>query len=530
MPEMPRSHDLKTEPRALARFIPRAVPPALRLPPAINRLDLLHQEGVEALLRELYNLLRDQGITCDVQPPDLEIEARQPVRTIDTILAEKRGTFLDLSLLFCAVCLAHDLVPLLIVLEGHAFVAVSTRRTLQQPHGEGTLAFEQGLLTDFEQLRDQVPRLYLPVECTGFAAGAGLNREYPEGRGRERRDGCMSFDRAVRAGEEYVNAHIVPAGATPGAAQRAFLYALDIVTLQDQYGFMPPDATPPDDTRVYLDSAHAEGGGAASVRNQGADEAAPSALPDADRLYQRSAHAEGGGDARVENQGGSVTPPPAKARRIYNGSAHAEGGGSASVVNVPAPVSAARVEPATVLAVYAAPTGSAPLHWERDVRALRNALAPYPDRFRLDVVPLATPEDVQGALVQCRPRYLHLFAHGAVDGVLLDDGEGGRGWKLPYPLLAEMVRATPGLRCVLLSVCDSSYAASATGSGEPYLIAMRGQVSVDAAIAFAGGFYEALAAREDTPIEAAFAQGLIRLQLIAPLYAGVLLLAAGWRG
>jgi hypothetical protein len=529
MPEMPRSHDLKAEPRALARFIPRAVPPALRLPPAINRLDLLHQEGVEALLRELYTLLRDQRITCDVEPPAPAMAARQPIRTIDTILSEKRGTCLDLSLLFCAVCLAHDLAPLLIVLEGHAFVAVSTERTLHQPDGEGVPAFEQGLLTDVERLRDQVPRLYLPVECTGFAAGAGLSREYPEGRGRERRDGCMSFDRAVRAGEEYLNAHIAPAGATPGAAQRAFLYALDIVTLQDRYGFMPVGDTLPGDTRVYLDSAHAEGGGAASVRNQGAGEAAPSALPDADRLYQRSAHAEGGGDARVENQGGSVTPLPAKARRTYIGSAHAEGGGQATVLNnAPQPV--ARAEPATVLAVYAAPTGSVPLCWERDVRALGKALAPYPDRFRLDVVPLATPEDVQRALVQFRPRYLHLFAHGAVDGVLLDDGEGGRGWKLPYPLLAEMVRATPGLRCVLLSACDSAYAASATGSGEPYLIAMRGKVSVDAAIAFASGFYETLAAREDTPIEAAFAQGLIRLQLIAPLDAEVPLLAAGWRG
>jgi hypothetical protein len=59
---------------------------------------------------------------------------------------------------------------------------------------------------------------------------------------------------------------------------------------------------------------------------------------------------------------------------------------------------------------------------------------------------------------------------------------------------------------------------------------MRGKVSVDAAIAFAGGFYETLAAREDTPIEAAFAQWLIRLQLSAPLDAEDPLLAAGWRG
>ncbi len=62
------------------------------------------------------------------------------------------------------------------------------------------------------------------------------------------------------------------------------------------------------------------------------------------------------------------------------------------------------------------------------------------------------------------------------------------------------------------------------------LIAMRSQVSAGAAIAFARGFYETLAARDDTPIEAAFAQGLIRLSLIEPQYAGAPLLVPGWRG
>ncbi|NWG20907.1 MAG: hypothetical protein HXY39_11355, partial [Chloroflexi bacterium] len=264
-----RYHEfLKAEPRSLARFIPRAVPPALRLPPEINRLDLLHQEGVEALLRELYTLLRDQGINYDVEPPDPAIAIRQQIRTIETILAEKRGTCLDLSLLFCAVCLAHDLVPLLIVLEGHVFAAVSTERTLQQPGGEGVLAFHQGMLTDLEQLKDQMGRLYLPVECTGFAASASLDRDRPEGRGRERRDGRMSFDRAVRAAEEYLDAHIVAADAIPGAAQRAFLYALDIVALQDQWGFTPAVIVNlPGDARSYLLSAHAEGGGDAIVVN-----------------------------------------------------------------------------------------------------------------------------------------------------------------------------------------------------------------------------------------------------------------------
>lgn len=224
--------------------------------------------------------------------------------------------------------------------------------------------------------------------------------------------------------------------------------------------------------------------------------------------------------------GVNATAPSAQARRTYIGSAHTEGGSNATVVNAPAPVSAARPEPATVLAVYASPPGSAPLRWERDVRALRDALAPYPDRFRIEILPLATPDDVQRALLRSRPHYLHLFAHGVASGVLLDDGEGGRGWMLPYSLLAEMVRHAPGLRCVLLSACDSAFAASATGGGEPCLIAMRGQVSADGAIAFAEGCYEAIAANKDTPIDAAFAQGLIRLKLRAPHDADKPLLAA----
>lgn len=247
---------------------------------------------------------------------------------------------------------------------------------------------------------------------------------------------------------------------------------------------------------------------------------------DETRLYQGSAHAEDGGDARVENRGASAAPSLPQARRTYINSAHAEGGGDATVINDPAPVLAAPAEPATVLAIYASPPAGAPLRWERDARALRDALAPYPDRFRLEILPLATPEDVQRALLRYRPRYLHLFAHGAVAGVLLDDGEGGRGWILPYSLLAEMARHSPGLRCVLLSACDSAFAASAAGSGEPCLIAMRGPISADGAIAFASGFYEALAARDDMPVAAAFAQGLIRLKLRAPHDADKPLLAA----
>ncbi len=502
---MPRySEFLKPEPRALARIIPRAVPPALRLPPEVRR-DLLQREGVEGLTRELYALLRDQSITWEGASPDPSVAAGSHIRTIDATLIEKRGASLDLALLFCAVCLAHDLAPLLIVLEGHAFVAVSTERASHQPADEGEPAFTQGMLTDLATLRNRVARgLYLPVESTGFAIGASPERDRPEGRGREWRSGCMSFERAVQAGREQLDACVQHGNAASSPVQRAFRYALDIVTLQNRYGFTPVDD--PGDSRVYLCSAHAEGGGDASVRNEGPGDE-PSALPDADRVYDRSAHAEGGGNARVENRGASSAPSSTGARRTYVGSAHAEDGGTATVVNEPQRTPAA---PLIVLAAYAAPRGVAALAWEIEERALRDCLAPYPERLRFEPLPRATPDDLHRALLRLQPALLHILSHGDQGDLLFEDSSGD-AHPLPRAALLQTIASTPSLRCVILSACESAAGLTALGPGMPPVIAMRAAISSEAARAFAQGFYDAIAAGH--AVRAAYAAGCNRMRL-----------------
>jgi hypothetical protein len=168
--------------------------------------------------------------------------------------------------------------------------------------------------------------------------------------------------------------------------------------------------------------------------------------------------------------------------------------------------------PQVVLAAYAAPRGTAALNWEIEERALRDCLAPYPERFRIEPLPRATPEDLHQALLRLRPAYLHILSHGDAGDLLFQDSYGDRH-PVPRAALLQTFAHTPSLRCVILSACDSAANLSALGPGMPPLIAMRAAISSDAARAFAQGFYAAIAAGHD--VRAAYAAGCDRMRLLS---------------
>lgn len=235
----------RAEPRALARLVGVDLPPSLRLPDSVNRLDLLHEEGTVGVVRAIYQLLRLQQIDYDLEPFTPRSATVQRIRTPAAIVNERRGTCLDLAMLFCGLCLENDLVPLLVVVDGHAFAAVSREQARRDDPTQRPqyLAFDRGLLSDLDALRSLAARDYLVVECTGFAQSRSLSSQFPEGRGRDDK-GCMPFKRALDAGQEQVAQHTYDArvGAA-GPDQRAFLYALDIADLQDNQGFAPDDGS-----------------------------------------------------------------------------------------------------------------------------------------------------------------------------------------------------------------------------------------------------------------------------------------------
>ena len=168
--------------------------------------------------------------------------------------------------------------------------------------------------------------------------------------------------------------------------------------------------------------------------------------------------------------------------------------------------------PQVVLAAYAAPRGTAALNWEIEERALRDCLAPYPERFHIEPLPCAMVEDLHQALLRLKPAYLHILSHGDAGDLLFQDSYGDQH-PVPRAALLQTFANTPSLRCVILSVCDSAASLSALGPGMPPLIAMRAAISSDAARAFAQGFYAAIAAGHD--VRAAYAAGCDRMRLLS---------------
>ncbi len=187
----------------------------------------------------LYETLVDCriGYARELFDPEL---ASQRIRAPRAILGSPReGTCLDLAVLFCGLCEAYDVLPLLIVLEGHALVAVSLeyefRRAEALDRPEKDPFCEEIAFKDAVQLREWIDsEAYLAIECTGFAQAAHLPREVPEGR--DRSSGFLSFDRAVAAGREQLDAW-----------DRPLQYVIDIAMARIHWGILPRRTALPED-------------------------------------------------------------------------------------------------------------------------------------------------------------------------------------------------------------------------------------------------------------------------------------------
>jgi nucleoside phosphorylase len=200
---------LRADPRRLAEYVPTGAERLLGF--SGNRLDLQVQGGVRTLAAAIYEALLQAAIQYDLEQY-IPSEDHQYIRSPEEILgtAPQRGTCLDLSVLFAGLCLDSRLIPIMVVLEDHALVALSTTHLLDEwsaPSRAGGAAFLDPILADqADWLVGQVDSGNLiAVECTGFARSESLSRDlngHPETVGRV--DGVMTFDRAVAAGAEQL--------------------------------------------------------------------------------------------------------------------------------------------------------------------------------------------------------------------------------------------------------------------------------------------------------------------------------------
>jgi hypothetical protein len=186
------------------------------------------------LVRALYETVACYGVNY---VPD-RFNARdevQRVRTPAEILDRPReGTCLDLSLLFCGLCLGCELIPWLVITRGHAFVLVSLKHRLRKfadlSRREWKWFLEEPLTDAAKPLDLLAKGEYLAVECTGFARSNALPSTVPEGRGRV--GGLLPFDAALAAGRAQFD-----------PADRPFGYAIDVAVARYKWG-IEPDGLP----------------------------------------------------------------------------------------------------------------------------------------------------------------------------------------------------------------------------------------------------------------------------------------------
>ena len=233
-PPVPRNED-----KGLTRYVDDGI--ANKFPIPIERQGTLAKpDGRRLVIEAIYNALCERNISYAIEPCDPDPRVQQ-IRSHELVLnGAREGTCLDLALLFAAIALGKCLAPLIVMLEGHALVAVSldddrsTAKEMPRRSREGAW-LEEGLLHDGSILRKLIDEgHYIAVECTGFAKGTVFDPSMPESA--DRVGGKLAFGSALFAGRKQLDCE----------KDRPFRFAIDLAVLRDKhayvYAFGLPDA------------------------------------------------------------------------------------------------------------------------------------------------------------------------------------------------------------------------------------------------------------------------------------------------
>ena len=195
------------------------------------------------------------------------------------------------------------------------------------------------------------------------------------------------------------------------------------------------------------------------------------------------------------------------------------------VASVPTPLQVR--PPLRILGVVSSPRGLPPLDVEKEQDQLSRALARAVSQGLVEVqwAPSATWADLQDQLLGGEWHVLHFIGHGDFDpdrdeGVLALVGEDGRADLVAAHRLTDLLRqARPMPRLVVLNSCSgaasgasdlfSGTAAALVRGGVSAVAAMQYEISDPAAVAFARGFYTAIA--HDRGVDDAVSSGRVAI-------------------
>jgi hypothetical protein len=146
-----------------------------------------------------------------------------------------------------------------------------------------------------------------------------------------------------------------------------------------------------------------------------------------------------------------------------------------------------------VLFVSCSPSDVAPLRVGNELRVIREAvrLANREGDVEVNALTAATTDDLRRALLSGEYEIVHFSGHANGDVLVFEDSNG-RSISTPLASLAELIERYPTISCVVLNACESL--SNLTVAMAPFTIGMDHSITDEAAIEFARGFYDAVAA------------------------------------
>ena len=171
-----------------------------------------------------------------------------------------------------------------------------------------------------------------------------------------------------------------------------------------------------------------------------------------------------------------------------------------------------------ILFLTSNPSDTAALQLDEEIRLIGQRIrrGEYRKLFEIRSAPAIRATDLPYELMDNAPDIVHFSGHGSTTGELYFVSDGDRtAQPIPAKTLARVFKQfRDRVKCVVLNACYSSIQAKAIAESIPCVVGMSRAVPDPTAIAFAAGFYEALAFGKS--VADAFELGQTQVELAAP--------------
>ena len=145
-----------------------------------------------------------------------------------------------------------------------------------------------------------------------------------------------------------------------------------------------------------------------------------------------------------------------------------------------------------ILFLASDPSDAARLYLGKELQEVRNRLVDNPN-FEITDRQAVKPDDVLQTIINYKPHVVHFSGHGQNTGEICFEDENGKSKAIPPEALASLFSlVTDYVKCVIVNTCYSEKQALAIAQFVPVVIGTKKEISDNAAIKFATGFYTAL--------------------------------------